>query len=94
MHKLKQLNFSKLLRKKFHTVWFTETPLTQLKQLTHDIEKRKIILKQYGLVFWKDSLFDGGASQAIYINAKGTSISQFLLDEFDTIFESVKTFKN
>jgi len=93
MHKLNQLNFSKLLKEKFNTVCFTETPLTQLKQLTQDIKDRKIRLKPYGIVFWKDNLFEDGASPAIYINAKGTSISRFLLDEFDSIFKKTNTFK-
>lgn len=93
MHKLEQLEFSKLLKNKFRTVCFTETPLTQLKQLTSDIEDRKIKLKPYGIVFWKDNLFENGASPAIYINAKGTSISRFLLDEFDLIFKKINTFK-
>ena len=78
MHKINQLGFSKLLKTKFRTVCFTETPLTQIKQLSQDIEDRKIQLKPYGLIFWKDDLFEIGASPAVYINAKGTSISRFL----------------
>ena len=93
MHKINQLGFSKLLKTKFRTVCFTETPLTQIKQLSQDIEDRKIQLKPYGLIFWKNDLFEIGASPAVYINAKGTSISRFLLDEFDSIFKEVKTFK-
>ncbi len=93
MHKLKQLGFSKLLKEKFRTTCFTETPLTQLNQLTQDTEDRNIKLQPYGIVFWKEELFDEGASPAIYINAKGTSISQFLLNEFDSIFKNTRTFK-
>ena len=91
--KIKNMGFSKILTIKFNTVCFTETPLTQIKQLVSDIENRKIKLKPYGLVFWRDVLFDEGASPAIYINAKGTSVSKFLLDEFDTIFQNITTFK-
>lgn len=93
MHKIKQMGFSNLLKSQFKTVCFTETPLTQIKQLVSDIEGRRIQLKPYGLVFWKDDLFEKGASPAVYINAKGTSISQFLLDAFDSIFKNVATCK-
>ncbi len=93
MHKINNLGFSNLLKGKFRTVCFTETPLTQIKQITQDIEDRKIHLKPYGLIFWKDDLFEKGSSPAVYINAKGTSISSFLLDEFGSIFKNVKTFK-
>jgi len=91
MHKIKQMGFSNVLKKKFNTVCFTETPLTQIKQLVSEIEGRKIRLKPYGLIFWKDDLFEKGSSPAVYINAKGTSIDRFLLDEFDNIFKDVKT---
>lgn len=93
MHKINQMGFSKLLKSKFNTVCFTETPLTQIKQLVSEIEGRKIQLKPYGLVFWKDDLFDKGSGPAIYINAKGTSVSKFLLDEFDSIFKKIATLK-
>ena len=94
MHKKDQLGFSELLKEKFHTVCFTETPLTQIKQITQETKGRQIQLKPYGLIFWKDDLFEKGSSPAIYINAKGTSISRFLIDEFDAIFDNVRTFKN
>jgi hypothetical protein len=93
MHKINQMGFSNLLKNKFNTVCFTETPLTQIRQIAREITGRKIQLKPYGLVFWKDQLFDNGSSPAIYINAKGTSISKFLLDEFGSIFEDVTTLK-
>jgi len=93
LHKIKKMGFSGLLKSKFNTVCFTETPLTQIKQLVIEIEGRKIQLKPYGLVFWKDDLFEKGSSPAIYINGKGTSVSKFLLDEFDSIFKSIKTLK-
>lgn len=93
MHKIKRMGFSDLLKKKFNTVCFTETPLTQIKQLISDIEGRRIRLKPYGIIFWKDDLFERGSSPAVYINAKGTSIDKFLLDEFDIIFKNVKTLK-
>lgn len=91
MHKIEQMGFSSKLKCQFDTVCFTETPLTQIRQLTSEIEGRKIKLMPYGLIFWKQDLFEKGASPAIYINAKGTSISSFLLDEFDNIFQKVTT---
>lgn len=93
MHKLGQMNFSQKLQEEFYTVCFTETPLPQIKQLTKEIEGRRIKLSPYGLVFWKDELFDKGASPAIYINAKGTSVSEFLIDEFISIFKDITTFR-
>ncbi|WP_155960607.1 hypothetical protein [Fischerella sp. PCC 9605] len=92
-YKINQMGFSSLLRQSFNTVCFTETPLTQIKQLTAEIKDRKIQLKPYGLVFWKEKLFDKGASPAIYINAKGTPIKEFILDEFDRVFEDVRQLK-
>jgi hypothetical protein len=91
MHRIR--NFTPVLKKKFKTVCFTEAPLTQLNRVVNEIKGRKIILQPFGLIFWKENLFELGASPAIYINAKGTSISQFLLNEFDSIFKNVKTFK-
>jgi hypothetical protein len=93
MHKLKSMGFSPVLQRNFNTVCFTETPLTQIKQLVSKIEGRKIQLKPYGLIFWKEDLFEKGSSPAIYINAKGTSIDKFLLDEFNSIFRDVKTLR-
>jgi len=93
MHKIDQMGLSDLLRSEFNTVCFTETPLTQVRQLVSEIKGRKIQLKPYGLVFWKDQLFESGSSPAIYINAKGTSIAKFLLHEFDSIFKGVTTFR-
>jgi hypothetical protein len=86
MHKLGKMGFTSLLTKKFSTVCFTETPLTQIKKIATRIPGRRIQLKPFGLIFWKDPLFESGASPAIYINAKGTLIDKFILDEFDGIF--------
>jgi len=93
MHKLEKMQFSKTLQKEFYTACFTETPLPQIKQLTKEIKGRRIKLSPYGLVFWKDELFNKGASPAIYINAKGTSVSKFLIDEFESIFKGITTFR-
>lgn len=89
--KLTNMSFFRNLRASFNTVCFTETPLTQIKQIARRIRGRKTQLKPYGLVFSKDKLFDEGASPAIYINAKGTPISDFLLDEFHRIFTDIRT---
>jgi len=90
-NRFNQMGFNDTLKKEFNTVCFTETPLTQIKQLASEIKGRKIQLQPYGLVFWKENLFDRGASPAIYINAKGTPINKFLLDDFDRIFKGITT---
>jgi hypothetical protein len=90
MHKLVNMGFSDILKKKFNTVCFTETPLTQINKLIA-VADRKIELESYGIIFWKDDLFNAGASPAVYINAKGTSVDKFLLDEFESIFKNIKT---
>ena len=90
-HNIKNMGFSVALKKKFKTVCFTETPLTQINILASEIEGRKIQLKPFGLIFRKDDLFSRGSSPAVYINAKGTSIDKFLMDEFNNIFKKVTT---
>lgn len=89
MHKLKTMYFSSVLQKEFNTVCFTETPLTQIKRLLATDEIHEVKLKPYGLIFWKDDLFEKGASPAVYINAKGTSIDKFLINEFNRIFSGI-----
>lgn len=93
MHKIKKMGCSPVLQNEFNTVCFTETPLTQIKRLLATDENHKIRLKPYGLIFWKTRLFEMGASPAVYINAKGTLIDKFLLDEFDNIFENITTLR-
>lgn len=93
MHKIRNSGFSDVLRHKFDTVCFTETPLTQIKHICTNVKGRKIQLKPYGLIFWKNDLFQRGASPAVYINAKGTSISNYLQDQFTKTFNQVRTFK-
>lgn len=90
-NKFNQMGFNDDLKKEFNTVCFTETPLTQIKQLASAIKGRRIQLQPYGLVFWKEKLFNKGASPAIYINAKGTPIDKFLLEDFDRLFENITT---
>ena len=94
-HKIeeKERNFTPTLKRQFNTVCFTETPLTQIKQIATEIEGRSIQLEPYGIVFWKDVLFEAGSSPAIYINAKGTSVSKYLLRQFDETFKGVKSFQ-
>ncbi|MDD5616120.1 MAG: hypothetical protein PHH85_07960 [Candidatus Methanoperedens sp.] len=92
MHIFSQKGFSKKLEKKFNTVCLTEAPLNQIRILSADFPSRKIKLKPYGLVFWKEDLLKKGASPAIYINAeKGTELRNYLLKEFKKKFPS--TFK-
>jgi hypothetical protein len=84
-----RLNFTPVLRQQFHTVCFTETPLINIHRLTGEIPGRKVKLKGYGLVFAKDALIQRGACPAIYLNAKGTELKDYLLSRFHADFESV-----
>ena len=49
-----ELGFSSLLKSKFKTVCFTETPLTQIASLCRTIPGRRIKLRPYGVVFYRD----------------------------------------
>lgn len=91
--KLKKLHFTELLKSKFKTVCFTETPLTQIKNLTKLIANRRIHLKPYGLVFWKSNLIKYGATPAIYVNSHGSKVREFLLKQFDIAFEDARSWK-
>jgi len=91
--RLKDTGFSNLLRSKFNTVCFTETPLSQLSRLTGKIHGRRIWLRPYGLVFSKQRLLQFGATPAIYINAQGTYLREYLNSQFDEIFEEVKKWR-
>lgn len=83
------LGFSKELKKQFNTVCFTEAPLDQIHKLTRNILKRQVNLQPYGLVFWKNKLLELGANPAIYINAKGTDMNNFLLNSFRKQFKNI-----
>src|SRR5258707_230096 len=82
IHDINGRDFSQKLRKAFRTVCFTETPLPQLHRLSGEIPGRRVALSPYGLVFAKRALIDRGASPAIYINAYGTGLREYLLDRF------------
>lgn len=91
---IKNSDFSPVLKNKFNTVCFTETPLPQISSLLLDLPGRKIKLKPYGLVFWRHELVARGANPAIYINAMGKSnLKGYLLEQFKQHFKDVKTFK-
>lgn len=85
--KFDQFAFSNVLKKRFSSVCLTEVPFTQLRHLAAEISGRQIELKPYGLVFRKSDLLEKGASPAIYINAKGTSLRNYLLSQFDSHFK-------
>lgn len=91
--KLKKMQLTPLLQKKFKTVCFTETPLDQIHKMTSETYPRRIKLRPYGLVFWRDELVDKGANPAIYINSTGTTLRDYLITEFDSHFKGVKAFK-
>jgi hypothetical protein len=87
IHKL--TGFTPVLRQKFNSVCLTETPLNQIRNLTIDVSTRKVKLKPYGLVFWKDELLRSGANPAVYINASGTGLRDYLLDQFNIQFKDI-----
>jgi hypothetical protein len=91
--KFDQFDFSKVLKKRFRSVCFTEVPFTQLRHLAADISGRQIKLRPYGLVFRKSDLLERGASPAIYINAKGTSLRDYLVSQFDSHFKARSQYK-
>ena len=91
-HRLfERLRFTPLLTQQFFTVCFTETPLMHIHRLTGEIPGRKVRLKGYGLVFAKDALIQRGACPAIYLNAKGTELREYLLSRFRADFGSVES---
>lgn len=93
MHQFENLGFSDVLTRRFNTVCFTETPLTQIHRLTGAIPGRRIELSGYGLVFLKDALIERGVCPAVYLNAKGTGLREYLLSLFRDDFRAVKKFK-
>lgn len=91
--KIRKMEISGKLKNSFKTVCFTEAPLNQIKNLVSDIPKRNIKLKPYGIVFWRDKLLDKGANPAIYLNAKGTDLRDYLIQQFDNQFKEIKTLR-
>jgi hypothetical protein len=87
------LGFSSLLKAQFKTVCFTETPLNQISRLCAPLPGRKIELEPYGLVFYKDEVLARGGSPAVYINAHGTQIRDFLLQQFRDHFKGIKSLR-
>jgi len=92
-HKLVQYSASDVLRKKFRTVCLTEAPFPQIRFLAQEVPGRNIRLKPFGLVFRKEDLLEKGASPAIYLNAKGTSLREYLLSEFARHFKKRSQYK-
>lgn len=91
--KLKKMNLTKKLKNSFKTVCFTETPIDQIFKLTAENFSRKIKLKPYGLVFWRDVLIGKGANPSVYINGDGTNLKKYLISEFDRHFKGVNALK-
>lgn len=88
-----QLGFSALLKSKFKTVCFTETPLNQITPLCRKIPGRQIELEPYGLVFYRDYLLERGGGPAFYINSDGTEIRDYLIEQFREHFNGIKSLK-
>ncbi|KII36646.1 hypothetical protein [Pseudomonas fluorescens] len=91
---LKNGNYTSVMTKKFNTVCFTETPLNEINKIARYIPGRSVKLAPYGLVFWRDLMIEDGASQAIYINSKGTDIKDYLIAQFKEKFSHSKSYKN
>ncbi|KAE9635720.1 hypothetical protein [Aeromonas veronii] len=89
--KLKKMDLTPRLKNSFKTVCFTETPLDQIDKLAVEDFPRRIKLQPYGLVFWRDNMIEVGANPAIYLNAEGTALREYLLSEFDRQFEGIDT---
>lgn len=92
--KIKKMDITDRLRNSFKTVCFTETPLNQIYKLAAEDFPRRIKLKPHGLVFWRDEMLKSGANPAIYLNADGTSLREYLISEFDRHFEDVRAMLN
>ena len=89
--KINAMGFTQKLRNAFKTVCFTEAPLNQIYKLAAEDFPRRIKLQPHGLVFWRDEMLNSGANPAIYLNADGTSLREYLLSEFDRHFEEVNS---
>jgi hypothetical protein len=72
----------KSIREKFKVACFTETPLTEVKNLLNI--PRKINLEAYGLVFERDFLLRKGAQPAQYFSEYHGNMAQRMA--FDTIY--------
>jgi hypothetical protein len=89
-----QLRFTDLLKSKFKTVCFTETPVNQITPLCRKIPGRQIELEPYGLVFYRDYLLERGGSPAFYINSDGTEIRDYLIEQFREHFNGIRSLRN
>lgn len=83
VHQIKsELGLTSTLQKQFNSVCLTEAPLDQIQHLSKEIPSRKIHLRPYGLVFWRDDLLERGANPALYISDKSPGLRQHLLAQF------------
>jgi hypothetical protein len=90
-YKIEKGKFDESLKKRFFSVCFTETPLSQIRFLSGDIPGRKVLLQPYGLVFKRSTMLEKGASPAIYLNGDGTQHKRLLLDRFKSDFSEIET---
>jgi hypothetical protein len=56
--------------RRFRTVCFTETPLSELNYLTQTMEDRSIHMSQYGLVFEKEVIRQAGGNPVFYLDTR------------------------
>ena len=89
-----RLNFSECLTGALRTACFTETPLTQIRELANPDIDRQVKLEPYGVVFSKQFLIEQGGNPAIYINSHDDdSVKQMLLRDFRNKCKNTRTFK-
>ena len=67
---------------------FTETPLSELHQLTRHVPGRRIRLSDYGFVFSREFLISKGAQPAIYVSSYGGNT--LVREAADRIYELAK----
>jgi hypothetical protein len=65
-----------------------------IHRLTGKIPGRRVQLEGYGLVFAKDALIERGVCPAVYLNAKGTKLREYLLSRFRDDFKTVKKLRS
>jgi hypothetical protein len=89
IHTMKELEFSALLKSKFKTVSFTESPIHCIYRLADPLIERKIKLAPYGVVFAKSFLEERQAGSVHYVNAlHDTGERDHWLKEFRRTFGS------
>ncbi len=91
-------NFDDGLKRKFHTVSFTEIPISELRKITGKIKGRSIQLEPVGIVFYKHKLLINNVTPVIYINtiknwANKSRTWDLWKNDFETTFRQITSYK-